>query len=186
MAGLVCWPSWRRSRQRDAVAVTAYAPPDRDDHGDSRRTESLTELGRSRRAARLTGAHHPGGMEAVGAQSTGRGPSARRAEYGRHDGRRRVAAGLGTCLYGRRMYEVLVAWETMSLDGQPPVVRDYAGGRQVLRTPSMASTRRPNGTASTGRRDRSGRARRGRRVVQASALRWAWSCRSATLALDSS
>jgi len=26
MAGLGCWPSWRRSRQRDAVAVTAYAP----------------------------------------------------------------------------------------------------------------------------------------------------------------
>src|SRR5277367_5048756 len=27
MAGRVCWPSWRRSRQRDAVALTAYARP---------------------------------------------------------------------------------------------------------------------------------------------------------------
>ena len=94
--------------------------------------------------------------------------------------------GTGTYLYGRRMYEALVVWETMSQDGQPPVMRDYAGGRQVLRAPSMASTRRPNGTASTGCRDRSGRARRARRVVRASALSWAWLCRSATLALASS
>jgi dihydrofolate reductase len=33
---------------------------------------------------------------------------------------------VGTHLYGRRMYEVLVAWETMSLDDEPPVFRDYA------------------------------------------------------------
>ena len=31
---------------------------------------------------------------------------------------------LGTCLYGRRMYEVLAAWET--LEGDEPVIRDYA------------------------------------------------------------
>ena len=65
------------------------------------------------------------------------------------------------------MYEALVVWGTMSLDGQPPVVCDYAGGRQVMRAPSMASTRRPNGTASTGCRDRSGRARRAERAVAA-------------------
>jgi dihydrofolate reductase len=32
----------------------------------------------------------------------------------------------GTCLYGRRMYETMVAWETMDLAGEPPVVRDFA------------------------------------------------------------
>ena len=34
---------------------------------------------------------------------------------------------VGTFLLGRRMYEVLVAWETMDLAGQPPVIRDFAG-----------------------------------------------------------
>ena len=33
---------------------------------------------------------------------------------------------VGTHLYGRRMYEVLVAWETMDLSGQPPFIRDFA------------------------------------------------------------
>jgi dihydrofolate reductase len=33
---------------------------------------------------------------------------------------------VGTYLYGRRMYEVMVAWETMPLAGQPAVVRDFA------------------------------------------------------------
>ncbi len=34
---------------------------------------------------------------------------------------------IGTYLYGRRMYEVMVAWETIPTDdGQPPVSRDYA------------------------------------------------------------
>jgi dihydrofolate reductase len=34
---------------------------------------------------------------------------------------------IGTYLYGRRMYEVMVAWETMpDLAGQPAVIRDYA------------------------------------------------------------
>lgn len=32
----------------------------------------------------------------------------------------------GTYLYGRRMYETMVAWETMDLSEEPPVVRDYA------------------------------------------------------------
>jgi dihydrofolate reductase len=32
---------------------------------------------------------------------------------------------VGTYLYGRRMYEVMVAWETMPLDDQPSVIRDY-------------------------------------------------------------
>lgn len=33
---------------------------------------------------------------------------------------------IGTYLYGRGMYEVLVAWETLDLAGQPPHIRDYA------------------------------------------------------------
>jgi len=33
---------------------------------------------------------------------------------------------VGTCLYGRRMYETMVAWETMDLTGEPPVMRDFA------------------------------------------------------------
>jgi dihydrofolate reductase len=33
---------------------------------------------------------------------------------------------LGTHLYGRRMYEVLVAWETLDVADEPPVIRDYA------------------------------------------------------------
>jgi dihydrofolate reductase len=33
---------------------------------------------------------------------------------------------VGTCLYGRRMYEVMVAWESMPLDDQPPSMRDFA------------------------------------------------------------
>src|SRR5579885_3656280 len=32
---------------------------------------------------------------------------------------------VGTYLYGRRMYEVMVAWETMPAD-EPPVINDYA------------------------------------------------------------
>lgn len=33
---------------------------------------------------------------------------------------------IGTYLYGRCMYETMVAWETMDLGDQPPVVRDFA------------------------------------------------------------
>ena len=33
---------------------------------------------------------------------------------------------VGTYLYGRRMYEVMVDWGTMDLAGQPPFVRDFA------------------------------------------------------------
>lgn len=33
---------------------------------------------------------------------------------------------VGTHLLGRRMYEVLVAWETMDVEGQPEVIRDFA------------------------------------------------------------
>jgi dihydrofolate reductase len=33
---------------------------------------------------------------------------------------------VGTYLYGRRMYEVMVAWETITFANQPPVMRDFA------------------------------------------------------------
>jgi dihydrofolate reductase len=33
---------------------------------------------------------------------------------------------VGTYLYGRRMYEVMVAWETISLADQPRVMQDFA------------------------------------------------------------
>ena len=34
---------------------------------------------------------------------------------------------VGTFLLGRRMYEVLVAWETLATSDQPAVIRDFAG-----------------------------------------------------------
>ena len=58
--------------------------------------------------------------------------------------------GIGTHLYGRRMYEVMVYWETVALADQPPVIRDYAEIWQAadkvvysrtLKTPSSARTR---------------------------------------------
>src|SRR2546423_6616619 len=33
---------------------------------------------------------------------------------------------IGTYLYGRRMYEVMVAWETMETSGEPSFTQDYA------------------------------------------------------------
>ena len=33
---------------------------------------------------------------------------------------------IGTYLYGRRLYETMKVWETMPLDGEPLVMRDYA------------------------------------------------------------
>jgi dihydrofolate reductase len=34
--------------------------------------------------------------------------------------------GVGTHLYGRRMYEVMVAWETLSVADEPPFISGYA------------------------------------------------------------
>ena len=34
--------------------------------------------------------------------------------------------GVGTYLYGRRLYETLAVWETVPLDEQPGYIRDYA------------------------------------------------------------
>jgi dihydrofolate reductase len=35
--------------------------------------------------------------------------------------------GIGTYLYGRRMYETMAGWETVPLDGQSAAFRDFAG-----------------------------------------------------------
>ena len=57
---------------------------------------------------------------------------------------------VGTYLYGRRMYEVMVYWETIALADEPPVIQDYAEIWQAadkvvysktLKTPSSARTR---------------------------------------------
>ncbi|WP_248959501.1 dihydrofolate reductase family protein [Sphaerisporangium perillae] len=58
---------------------------------------------------------------------------------------------IGTYLYGRRMYETMVYWETVSTSGdQPAVTRDFAeiwrAGEKIvysrtLQTPSSARTR---------------------------------------------
>ena len=34
--------------------------------------------------------------------------------------------GIGTYLYGRRMYETMRVWETMDVADEPPAMRDYA------------------------------------------------------------
>ena len=61
-----------------------------------------------------------------------------------------IERGIGTYLYGRRMYEVMRYWETVPLEDQGPVVRDFAGiwraaGKVVysttLRTADTARTR---------------------------------------------
>jgi len=37
-----------------------------------------------------------------------------------------LALPVGTHLYGRSMYEVMIAWETLDLAGEPPVIQDFA------------------------------------------------------------
>jgi len=57
---------------------------------------------------------------------------------------------IGTYLYGRRMYDTMVVWETLPLDDQPAVVRDYAEiwratdkivYSRTLKAPASARTR---------------------------------------------
>jgi dihydrofolate reductase len=37
-----------------------------------------------------------------------------------------LARGIGTHLYGRRLYEVMTAWETLDTENQPGHIRDFA------------------------------------------------------------
>jgi dihydrofolate reductase len=61
-----------------------------------------------------------------------------------------LARPVGTYLYGRRMYEVMVAWETISVADQPPFIQDFAAiwraadkivYSKTLETIASASTR---------------------------------------------
>jgi dihydrofolate reductase len=61
-----------------------------------------------------------------------------------------LARPIGTYLYGRRMYDVLVAWETMDSSSEPPYIEDYAQlwrdadkvvYSRTLESPSSARTR---------------------------------------------
>jgi dihydrofolate reductase len=53
---------------------------------------------------------------------------------------------VGTYLYGRRMYEVMVAWETVA--GQPPVIQDFA---EIWRAADKVVYSRTLETASSAR-----------------------------------
>ena len=68
---------------------------------------------------------------------------------------------VGTYLYGRRMYEVLVAWETVDLADQPPFIRDYAEIWQPTRSCTPRRCRRSRapgrGSSETSTPRRSGR-----------------------------
>jgi dihydrofolate reductase len=55
---------------------------------------------------------------------------------------------VGTYLYGRRMYEVLVAWETLSLADQPPFIQDFA---EIWRAADKVVYSTTLGTASSPR-----------------------------------
>jgi dihydrofolate reductase len=55
---------------------------------------------------------------------------------------------VGTYLYGRRMYETMAVWETMSLAGEPDVMRDYA---EIWRAADKVVYSRTLAEVSTGR-----------------------------------
>jgi dihydrofolate reductase len=55
---------------------------------------------------------------------------------------------VGTYLYGRRMYETMAVWETMALDGEPPVMSDFA---EIWRAADKVVYSRTLTAASTGR-----------------------------------
>ena len=56
---------------------------------------------------------------------------------------------VGTYLYGRRMYEVMVAWETMDLTDQAPYLQDYQ--RSGVPRTRWCSPRRSRRSAASGR-----------------------------------
>ena len=55
---------------------------------------------------------------------------------------------VGTYLYGRRLYEVMTAWETLELADQPPVMRDFA---EIWRAADKVVYSRKLETASSAR-----------------------------------
>ena len=67
-----------------------------------------------------------------------------------------LARPVGTQLLGRRMYEVLSAWETMEVEGQPNVIRDFAelwrGADKVVYSGPCPPPARGSSGSSTPRR----------------------------------
>src|SRR5688500_8419999 len=55
---------------------------------------------------------------------------------------------VGTFLFGRRMYEVMVAWETIALADEPPPIQDFA---QIWRAADKIVYSRTLETASSAR-----------------------------------
>jgi dihydrofolate reductase len=55
---------------------------------------------------------------------------------------------IGTYLYGRRLYDVMAAWETMPLDDEPPVMRDFAelwrAADKIVYSTTLESPSTPN------------------------------------------
>src|SRR5919199_104227 len=54
---------------------------------------------------------------------------------------------VGTYLYGRRMYDVMAVWETMSMEGEPAEMRDYAdiwrAAEKIVFSRTLAEPRTP-------------------------------------------
>lgn len=59
-----------------------------------------------------------------------------------------LTRSVGTFLLGRRMYEVLVAWENMDVAGEPPVIKDFA---EIWRTTDKVVYSTTLATASSAR-----------------------------------
>lgn len=57
--------------------------------------------------------------------------------------------GTGTYLYGRRMYETMLSWETVPLDGQSAAYRDFAGIWRAAAKIVYSTTLREAATART-------------------------------------
>jgi dihydrofolate reductase len=70
---------------------------------------------------------------------------------------------IGTYLYGRRMYETVVFWETVSTEAEPAVIRDFARDLRVARIstcPSAFANRSLAATSATSSRPERGRSPR--------------------------
>ncbi len=57
--------------------------------------------------------------------------------------------GTGTYLYGRRMYETMLSWETVPLDGRSAAYRDFAGIWRAAAKIVYSTTLREAATART-------------------------------------
>jgi dihydrofolate reductase len=57
--------------------------------------------------------------------------------------------GIGTYLYGRRMYETMLSWETLPLEGQSGVMTDFAGIWRSADKVVYSTTLRAASTART-------------------------------------